>query len=92
MNKTVSYNGNEYDCEIIDSAGQVRFLFASDCTDCAGRIYIVPGKVRRRRARLCARLFDHLAPIVPNDPDGARQDSRFRGTNVGPLRHCRPEV
>lgn len=45
FNKTIKYKGREYDCDVIDTAGQVRSLKTLDHVECRGL------KARWRRLR-----------------------------------------
>lgn len=92
--KIVTWEGQDYDCEIIDSAGQVSSLqsLSSAADPWLGRVHPVPAEVRRRGPWLPLGLLDRLAPVFRHDLHRAREDPRLRRAGEGALRDRRAEV
>ena len=68
--KSVSYKGVDYDCDIIDTAGQVRMYSCftrytfTDHTSWKGRVFYPQFKACYRHPRLCSRLLGHLEKFL----------------------------
>lgn len=82
--KTITYNGVEYPCEIIDTAGQVcvshsLLLCAPELKRSAGRVLAAQFTACYWNTRLRIGLLDRLAEQLQHDTSHLRQDLALFG-------------
>lgn len=75
------YKGVEYDCDIIDTAGQVGLFLSSLPHLHLLTLPVTPGRILHFElqacywhTRLCSRVLDSIPQLLRHDPDRLRQD------------------
>ena len=92
--KSVVYKGTEYDCHIIDTAGQVNVVFfvtksssSSIYRVLIGRVLALELSICHRNSRLHSCLLDYVQKLVQHDSSRIRQNCQFFWCHQDPLRY-----
>ena len=96
--KSVVYKGVEYDCHIIDTAGQVLYLsigiffysrYLSLTYFAIGRIHADKQSICYWNTRLYTRVLYYIQKLLQPDTRCIRQDHKLLWSAQDRLRHCR---
>lgn len=91
--KTVTHNGVEYECDIIDTAGQVRpsadaLISSHRAQSLLGRVFHSKSETCDRDTRLCTCILHHVSQFLRDGANRPRQDRHIHGESGYPLCYC----